>query len=258
MGQDMFTQSGKLLTPADMVAIEQRHEGKARLLAEMRADREAQYGHKHAHVGTEMARDLADYALIANTYHNFAAMANYCALAGKDGAGRTLQALANGLMRGAVEMFGKDIEQRIYDYQSITLAGVVSQRLDGSNVAGLELSRTDQLEPLGFVDDRTPEQREADGDADLAAAIRGELPPVPDISLEDAEANLINRGGSLYSATEPVVSESWSDTSDDEREPGDALREAVSPEPEDTPQRRAARLRREAKRLQRLGQGATE
>lgn len=229
---------GVLITPEGMAQIEQRHEGKQALLAEMRKEREQAYALKDSHIGVQLARDLGDVAMVAHTYHNFAAMANYCALAGKDAAGRTLASLANGLMRGAVEVFGKGVQGTIENYervidrqmrQDLGLEPKPSEDDDqGSSNEGAALIEGVVSQALGdpvpFI---APELEPTEaGDLDVAAIIRGDY--VPDDQ-----------------SSEP-----------DDREPGSAMREAVSPEPdEDSPQRKAARLRREAKRLAQQGQG---
>lgn len=327
-------QEGQTITPDQMAQIEQRHEGKQALLAEMRRDRETQYGQRHSHVGVEIARDLADLTLISHTYHNLAAMANYCAVAGREGAGRVLASLANGVMRGAVDVFGKDIEPRILDFERLALE---QARQD----LGLTPKRTDELEPIGLTDTRTQAQIEADGDthwpdgrpyerwvalkearaayergegnnpdyfiiddapgsepdeselseaeqailrdypdSDAAKAIKLTLAndPISNATITDEEGNIIARARTL----EGVVSQSFGDRyipdaghnstqesqdaiaaiirgdyvapapqddTSDGPEPGMAMREAVSPEPIESPQRKAARLRREARKL---------
>lgn len=235
---------GVVITPEGMAEIEQRHDAKQKLVKQMRADREAAYALKDSHIGVQLARDLADYPLIANTYHNFAAMANYCAMADRHAAGRTLASLANGLMRGAVELYGKDIEQRIHDYQHAQLA---QARIDrGRDPKPSEASPEDD------------DQGSGDEGAPLIAGVtsqmltgKAEAASVPFVAFGDGEPMpddiaAIIRGDAGYEPDDQG--------SDDEREPGIALRESVSPEPDETPQRKAARWRREAKRLAQQGQ----
>lgn len=233
---------GVVITPEGMAQIEQRHDTKQALLAEMRADRQAAYALKDSHIGVELSRDLSDVAMIAHTYHNLAAMANYCAMAGKDAAGRTLASLANGMMRGAVEVFGKDVEQRIYDWQRVTTDQAL---LD----LGLKAKPTDQSS-----DEPTPAPL-LEGVTSQILTGQAEAASVPFVAFGDGEP-MPEDIAAIIRGDAPAYEPNDQGSDDDEPEPGIAMREAVSPEPDETPQRKAARLRREAKRLQQ-GQAAS-
>jgi hypothetical protein len=230
---------GVVITPEGMGQIEQRHEGKQKMLADMRADREAAYALKDSHIGVQIARDLGELSLIAPTYHNLAAMANHCALAGKHDAGRTLASLANGLMRGAVSLFGPTIEQRIYDYE-VTLTEHAKQDL------GLSPKPADHGD--GFGEDGTEYVAAQAESAPLLAGVTSQQ--LGDI--DDAIAEQLRN----FAMSPPDTDDQGSG----EREPlGVTEVAAVSPEPdEESPQRKAARLRREAKRIAEQGQGAAK
>lgn len=183
------SQDGVVLTPENMADIETRHDRKAALLAEMRQEREAQYEQRNSHVGVEIGRGLAEHEYMASAHNSFLSMALYAQDRGKLAAAQTLRALALGVNRAAVEMYGKDHD----------------------------LTYQRELEPLGFVEDRTPEQKAADGDGleDIAAAIRA-----------SGEAGV------------------WAE---DDFEVIPSTEASISPEPDETPQRQAARMRRNAK-----------
>jgi hypothetical protein len=191
---------GQTITLEGMAKIEQRHDRKSERLAEMRQERASQYADRHAHVGVEIGRDLADLSLMAEAHQALASMANGCALAGKHVAGRTFASLANGIARAAVEMYGKGADEQLATYD-----GNVPGVIDGFDADGVEY-------------------------------VAGQAPGVP---LAEANQSLDEIAAAIRG--------------DDESEPHDALNvtdtPALSPEPDETPQRRAARLRREAKRL---------
>jgi hypothetical protein len=197
-------QEGIYITPEGMADIEQRHEGKQALLEQMRREREAQYGQRHSHVGVEIGRGLGDLTLMAHTYRNLAGMANYCAMAGKDDAGRTLASLASGIMRAAVELHGKGAETEL-----LTLTAPATMATD-------ELDLTDD-EPTGV----------AYVSFGFADAMPGATP--------DEVIEAIRLMSPSYEA---------GSVEDDGPEPGSSLEAHVSPEPDETPQAKAARTRR--------------
>lgn len=109
--QSYINQEGVAITPKGMAEISQRFEEKEALLAEMRTEREAQYAHRHSHVGVEIGLDIKELSSLLQVYQGLADTANWCARAGYDQAGRTFYSLANGVIRAAVQIHGSGTAQ---------------------------------------------------------------------------------------------------------------------------------------------------
>lgn len=104
--QSHINQEGITITPKGMAEISQRFEEKEALLAEMRVEREAQYAHRHSHVGVEIGLDIKEFESMRHVYRSLADMADWCARESFSHASRTLYSLANGVIRAAVQIHG--------------------------------------------------------------------------------------------------------------------------------------------------------
>jgi hypothetical protein len=88
--------------------VKARHDGKAKLLAEMRAERAAAVLDQHSHIGVELSRLIQPAPVRLTTYLAVAGLANMLAENQQDAAGRVFASLARGIERGTHEMWGPE------------------------------------------------------------------------------------------------------------------------------------------------------
>lgn len=223
--------------------VKTRHEAKAKLLAEMRAERAAAVLDTHSHIGVELSRLVQPDDLRLITYQTLAGLANLLGSHQQDGAGRLLASLARGFERGSHEMWGPEAATALREAIALDPAkGVMPPATPqpeppmGQDPSGTDTSprAVDGFDPEGeeYV---AGENEDGYKTAGLITDMPGDSVPPYDIALEARDEGLEL---DLRSLDLPAL---------DPDDVPSAAEPAASPEPQETPQARAARMRRAAK-----------
>lgn len=112
---DSFNVEGQSLTPEQVATIDHVHSAKAALLAEMQTAREAQYVQQHGHIGVEMGRELGSLESMSFMRTVLHSAGMWARENGYQQTARTLDSLAAGIVRAAVERYGPDAETKLYE-----------------------------------------------------------------------------------------------------------------------------------------------
>lgn len=213
----MVNQFGEVITAEGAEAIRKRQEHKAALLSDLRAQRVSAGLDRQSHVGAELGRNVPDAALQYQLRKSFAELSNLMMIEEHQEAAAILASLARGIDRASHEMFGTPTpdEGLAIEEASKTLAAATGDTVDRARMA---------IESAIGPDDIS--QRSDD------ISQRPKSEPQKPLSFEDA--------------TGPVTPLATFEDDDYDDMPG-ADEPAVSPEPQDTPARKAAAQRRQAK-----------
>lgn len=209
----MVNQFGEVITKEGAEAIRQRQERKAALLADMREQRVTAGLDRQSHVGAELGRVVPDGGLQHQLRKTFAELSNLLMVEGYDEGAAILASLARGIDRAAHELFGvSEAGDTELAYEATVRAKAIRPKDDPATVV---LPGPDDISQEPQTTYPKPE-------------------PQKPLTKDDA----------TYPTAEPLAT---FEDDDPEDMPG-ADEESVSPEPQETPARAAARQRRQAKR----------
>lgn len=257
------------LSTQDAEAIRSRHAGKQALLASMRADRIKAIADQHSHVGVEVARLISSAPTRELAYGELAMLANRLAEQGFDGAGRIFASLARGIERGTHEMWGPEAATALSTMVTLdtpqfiepndtSLSGVAYPVSAQPTVSWESPGATVIVSPEGILNP-TPQSPEAPVEPPEGP----DTPPPADRGTRPDGTPYVTAGfiTDVPSEIEPPFDVELSQRDEaiegeldlrtgfgpDEIEAGISLEPALSPEVEDTPQAKAAALRRAAR-----------